>query len=42
MQVVDLVRALDRINLPITDIMDLIFRLSRADAISGEVVFLDE
>jgi flagellar basal body P-ring protein FlgI len=42
MQVVDLVRALDHINLPVTDIMDLIFRLSRADTISGEVVFLDE
>jgi flagellar basal body P-ring protein FlgI len=42
MQVIELVRALDHINLPVTDIMDLIFKLSRADRISGEVVFLDE
>jgi len=42
MQVVDLIRALDHINVPVTDIVDLIFKLSRADTISGEVVFLDE
>jgi hypothetical protein len=42
MQVIDLVRALDHINLPVTDIMDLMLKLSRADKINGEVVFLDE
>jgi hypothetical protein len=42
MQVVDLIRALDHINVPVSDIVDLIFKLSRADTIGGEVVFLDE
>ena len=42
MLVVDLVRALNHINLPATDIIDLIFKLSRVDGISGEVVFLNE
>jgi len=42
MAAIELVRALDHINLTSNDIMDLIFKLSRADAIAGEVVFLDE
>jgi HD-like signal output (HDOD) protein len=42
MQVLDLIRALDHINVPVSDIVDLIFKLSRADTIGGEVVFLDE
>ncbi len=42
LKVIELVRALDHINVTINDIMDLIFRLSRADAIDGEVLFLDE
>jgi len=42
LRVVDLVRALDHIKVTINDIMDLIFKLSRADAIDGEVLFLDE
>lgn len=42
MAVIELVRALDHINLTSNDIMDLIFKLSRADAIAGEVLFLDE
>ncbi len=42
LELVDLVRGLDSINVTINDIMDLIFKLSRADAITGEVLFLDE
>jgi len=42
LKVIELVRALDHINVTINDIMDLIFKLSRADAIDGEVLFLDE
>ena len=42
MELMDLVRGLDKINVTINDIMDLIFKLSRADAINGEVLFLDE
>ena len=42
MALVDLVKALDKINVTVNDIMDLIFKLSRADAIGGEVLFLDE
>jgi hypothetical protein len=42
MELVDLVLALDHINVTINDIMDLIFKLSRADKIGAEVLFLDE
>jgi len=38
----ELVEQLDRINVTVNDIMDLIFKLSRADAITGDVLFLDE
>lgn len=42
LKVVDLVRVLGHIKVTVNDIMDLIFKLSRADAIGGEVLFLDE